>query len=321
METAVPAPTSSRLLKTLIVILLVILLAWPVTFGIVWGLNQAYTAIDPTRFPFSDSKIQGILQKTKADAPEPEKGIALSRAMTARLEAELDSAFGWSVNDLWVSPTRWLDNRGNRQKGVIFATRMLVTFYATHLAKYGQVDAENEFLKAAREKHFAFTEESWWLPSSESEYQKGLELIRKYDAALAQGKAVFNMRSDDLYNLFTFILSNQFLDQPMGLLVQATESVPYTELDDRIYYTQGVILVLRDFMGTLVELYPVIRSKGGDENINIAFHEMERICTFDPLVVLRGRHDSVMADHRGKMASYLISIRERLNDAAQSIRR
>jgi flagellar basal body-associated protein FliL len=41
METAVPAPTSSRLLKTLIVILLVILLAWPVTFGIVWGLNQA----------------------------------------------------------------------------------------------------------------------------------------------------------------------------------------------------------------------------------------------------------------------------------------
>jgi len=107
----------------------------------------------------------------------------------------------------------------------------------------------------------------------------------------------------------------------MGLLVQATESVPYTELDDRIYYTQGVILVLRDFMGTLVELYPVIRSKGGDENIKIAFHEMERICTFDPLLVLRGRHDSVMADHRGKMASYLISIRERLNDAAQSIRR
>jgi hypothetical protein len=321
METAVPAPTSSRLLKTLIVILLVILLAWPVTFGIVWGLNQAYTAIDPTRFPFSESKIQGILQKTKADAPEPEKGIALSRAMTARLEAELDSALGWSVNDLWVSPTRWLDNRGNRQKGAIFATRMLVTFYATHLAKYGQVDAENEFLKAAREKHFAFTEESWWLPSSESEYQNGLELIQKYDAALAQGKAVFNMRSDDLYNLFTFILSNQFLDQPLGLLVQATENVPYTELDDRIYYTQGVILVLRDFMGTLVELYPVIRSKGGDENINIAFNEMERICTFDPLVVLRGRHDSVMADHRGKMASYLISIRERLNDAAQSIRR
>jgi hypothetical protein len=48
---------------------------------------------------------------------------------------------------------------------------------------------------------------------------------------------------------------------------------------------------------------------------------MEQVCTFDPLIVLRGRHDSIMADHRGKMASYLITIRERLNDVAQSIRR
>ena len=137
----------------------------------------------------------------------------------------------------------------------------------------------------------------------------------------SDGKAVFNLRSDDLYNLFTFILSNQVLDQPLGLLVQATEDVGYSELDDRIYYTQGVVLVLRDFLGAAVQLYPVIREKGGDENIRIAFREMERVCTFDPLVVLRGRHDSIMADHRGKMASYVISIRERLNDVAQSIRR
>ena len=118
-----------------------------------------------------------------------------------------------------------------------------------------------------------------------------------------------------------FILSNQVLDQPMGLLVQATEDVAYTELDDRIYYTQGVVLVLRDLLGAVLHFYPTVREKGGDENIRIAFREMERVCTFDPLVVLRGRHDSIMADHRGKMASYVISIRERLNDVAQSIRR
>jgi hypothetical protein len=233
----------------------------------------------------------------------------------------MNSTFGWSVNDLWISPTRWLDNRANRQRGVIFATRMLVTFYATNLAKYGTVDAENEWLKEAREKRFAFSEDSWWLPSSESEYRKGLELLRKYETAVEDGKAVFNMRTDDIYNLFMFIISNQFLDQPLGLLVQATEEVRYWDLDDRIYYTQGVILVLRDFLETMVKLYPAIREKGGEENIQIAFKEMERVCTFDPLVVLRGRHDSIMADHRGKMASYVISIRERLNDVTQSIRR
>jgi hypothetical protein len=241
--------------------------------------------------------------------------------MINRLEEEMNSTFGWSVNDLWVSPTRWLDNRANRQRGVIFATRMLVTFYATHLAKYGTVDAENESLKEAREKRFAFTEDSWWLPSSESEYRKGIGLIKKYASALVDGKAIYNMRTDDMYNLFTFILSNQFLDQPLGLLVEATEKVSYMELDDRIYYTQGVILVLREFLWSIVQLYPAVSEKGGSENLKIAFHEMDRVCTFDPLMVMRGRHDSIMADHRGKVASYLISIRERLNDAAQSIRR
>ena len=321
MESPAAEPKSRRSLKIVIGVLMALLLVWPLTFGVVWLADWAYTSIDPTRFPFAESKVPAAIQKLKPDSSEAEKGAALAQAMINRMEEELNSPFGWSVNDLWISPTRWLDNRANRQRGVIFATRMLVTFYATHLAKYGTVDAENEWLKEAREKRFAFSEDNWWLPSSEGEYRKGIELVQKYEAALKDGKAVYNMRTDDMYNLFTFILSNQFLDQPLGLLVQATEDVPYTELDDRIYYTQGVILVLRDFLWATVQLYPSIREKGGSENIKIAFQEMERVCTFDPLVVMRGRHDSIMADHRGKMASYVISIRERLNDVAQSIRR
>jgi hypothetical protein len=261
------------------------------------------------------SNIQPVLDQVKPESADAKKGIALSTALSNRLEEEMHSTFGWSVNDLVISPTRWLDNRANRQRGVIFATRMLINFFSTNLAKYGKVDAENEFLKGAREKHFAFSEDSWWFPSSESEYRKGIALLRKYEDALASGQAIYNMRSDDMYNMLTFIIGNQFLDQPLGLLVQPNDEVPYTE------YTQGVVLVLRDFIRTFMHLYPEVKEKGGEENIRIAFREMEQICTFDPLIVLRGDHDSVTADHRGKMARYLISIRERINDLAQSIRR
>jgi hypothetical protein len=234
----------------------------------------------------------------------------------------MNSTFGWSVNDLLISPTRWLDNRANRQRGTIFATRMLITYFSTNLAKYGQVDAENKDLKEARETYFAFTADSWWFPSSEDQYEKGIKLLKKYEADLVRGdpKAIFNLRTDDMYNMLTFIISKQFLDQPLGLLVQSNEEVPYTELDDRIYYTQGVILVLRDVLRTFIYLFPEVQEKGGKENIKIAFREMDQICTFDPLIVLRGKHDSIMADHRGKMARYLISIRERINDLAQSIK-
>ena len=307
--------------KWSVIILLAFILIWPLTVGIYWGIYKAYTSIDPAKFPWSDSNMLSILDQTKPDSAEAEKGIALSRAVGNRLEEELGSPLGWSVNDLVISPTRWLDNRANRQQGVIFATRMLINFFSTNLAKYGKVDAENEILKEARERHFAFSADSWWFPSSESEYRKGIELLRKYEDELATGKAVYNMRSDDMYNMITFIIGNQFLDQPLGLLVQPNDEVPYTELDDRIYYTQGVILVLRDFLQTFVHLYPEVKEQGGEENIRIAFREMEQICTFDPLIVLRGEHDSVTADHRGKVARYLIHIRERINDLAQSIRR
>jgi len=307
--------------KWTVIILLAFILIWPLTVGIYWGLYKGYTAIDATRFPWLSSNMHAILDQTKPNSAEANKGIALSAAVSNRLEEEMGSTFGWSVNDLIVSPTRWLDNRANRQRGVIFATRMLINFFSTNLAKYGTVDKENNLLKEAREKYFAFSEDSWWFPSTESQYRKGIALMRKYEDELAAGNGVYNLRSDDMYNMLTFIIGKQFLDQPLGLLVQPENEVAYTELDDRIYYTQGVILVLRDFIRTFVDLYPVIKEKGGEENIKIAMREMELICTFDPLIVLRGNHDSVTADHRGKMARYLISFRERINDLAQSIRR
>jgi hypothetical protein len=313
-------PKVTKFGKWTILILLAFILVWPLSAGLYWVVYKGYTIIDTTRFPELDENITVLLQKTSADSSQSQKGAALSASIRNRLDQEMNSTFGWSVNDLIISPTRWLDNRANRQRGTIFATRMLTNFFSTNLAKYGKVDAENDQLKEAREKYFAFTSDSWWFPSSEKQFKKGISLLKQYESDLTEGNAIFNLRTDDMYNLFEFIISNQFIDQPLGLLVQSNDEVPYSKLDDRIYYTQGVILVLRDVLRTFIHLYPEVKEKGGEENIRIALREMDRICTFDPLIVLRGDHDSIMADHRGKMAKYLISVRERINDLAQSIK-
>jgi hypothetical protein len=315
-------PTMTKFGKWVVLILMAFILIWPLSAGLYWTVYKGYTIIDETRFPELTQNIADLLQKTTPSSSQAQKGAVLSASIRNRLEQEMNSTFGWSVNDLIISPTRWLDNRANRQRGTIFATRMLTTYFSTNLAKYGKVDAENNDLKEAREKHFAFTSDSWWFPSSEDQYEKGIELLKKYEADLVNGdaNAIFNLRTDDMYNMLAFIISKQFLDQPLGLLVQSNDEVPYTDLDDRIYYTQGVILVLRDALRTFIHLYPEVKEKGGKENIEIAFREMDQICTFDPLVVLRGNHDSIMADHRGKIAKYLISVRERINDLAQSIK-
>jgi hypothetical protein len=315
-------PKMTKFGKWAVLILLAFILIWPLSIGLYWTVYKAYTILDPMRFPDLDPAITALLQKTTSDSTPSQKGAALSAAIRNRLEQEMNSTFGWSINDLIISPTRWLDNRANRQRGTIFATRMMFTFFSTNLAKYGKVDKENKYLIEAREKHFAFTSDKWWFPSSESQYKKGLSLLKKYESELLEGDAetIFNLRTDDMYNMLAFIISKQFLDQPLGLLVQSNEDVPYTELDDRIYYTQGIILVLRDALQTFIHLYPEVAEKGGEQNIRIALKDMNQVCSFDPLIVLRGDHDSIMADHRGKMARYLIAIRERINDLAQSIK-
>lgn len=316
-------PKMTKFGKWVVLILLAFILIWPLSAGLYWTVYRAYTLVDQTRFPDLDPNIVALQQTTTPESVASQKGVALLASIRNRLEQEMNSTFGWSINDLIISPTRWLDNRANRQRGTIFATRMMAIFYSTNLAKYGKVDRENKNLKEAREKYLAFTSDSWWFPSSENQYEKGISELKQYEADLLKGDAgaVFNLRTDDMYNMLDYIIGKQFLDEPLGLLVQSNDQVPYTELDNHIYYTQGIILVLRDVLRTFVHLYPEVQEKGGKENIQIAFKEMDQICTFDPLIVLRGKHDSIMADHRGKMARYLISIRERINDLAQSIRR
>jgi hypothetical protein len=307
--------------KYLLIFSLVVILIWPLGLGLLWSINGIYKLIDPTEFPKLDSNIVNLMKTTTSDSPPAKKGVALCEAMINRLNEELHSRFGWTVNDVIISPTAWPDNRDNRQRGVIFATRLLVNFFATNFAKYGGAGAEDEGLKKAREQYFAFSPDSWWFPSSEDQYKKGIEMIRRYEERLLSKEAVYNVRSDKLYSLFSFILSPEFLDQPLGLLVEENEKVKYTELDDRVYYTQGVILVLRDFLHVLVHLYPEVESRGGKDNLQIAFDAMDKICTYDPLIVLRGTHDSIFADHRGKMARYLLTVRERLRDVANSLNR
>ena len=200
--------------KWAVLILLAFILIWPLSAGLYWTVYRAYTVLDPTRFPDLDPNLAAILQSTTAESTAFQKGAALSASIRNRLEQEMDSTFGWSINDLIISPSRWLDNRANRQRGTIFATRMMTTFFSTNLAKYGKVDKENQNLKEAREKYFAFSSDSWWFPSSESQYEKGIAEIKQYEADLLKGDggAVFNMRTDDMFNMLAFIISSQFMD-------------------------------------------------------------------------------------------------------------
>jgi hypothetical protein len=139
---------------------------------------------------------------------------------------------------------------------------------------------------------------------------------------LAAGTAVFNLRTDDIYDLLTYITGREFLDQPMGLLIQSGEDVVLPPTRTTASTTpRGPCWLCATASTPWSSAYPSIGQKGGEENLKEAFRAMDKICSFDPPFVVEGSHDSMLADHRGKMARYYITVISRLNDVTQSVNR
>lgn len=272
----------------------------------VWGVQGLYSAIDETTFP----KAVTIANADKMT--ENEKGKALVDAITFQLRRELGSTFGWSANDI-IFNKYILDNRAYRQYGVYHATKVLMDHYAMQIAKLGTSDRESDFLYKARLNNLAINPSKFMFPSAEGAYKNALKLIDQYKASLDSGKGIYNMRTDDLYSSFDLVVGENMLGYALGMM-QNSQDIPFYTLDNRIYEVQGIILVVRDFVYALYELYPEISNKNNAENMNAAMKYMDSICNYDPMYITSKVNSGEL------IISYLIFARNRLEDIRNSIR-
>ena len=274
-----------------------------------WGFQKLYALTDQTVFP------ECYQVSYSPEMTEEEKGVQLLDALVNRMRYELDSTYGWSANDIIFN--KWvMDNRAYRQFGTYVATKMLLDNYSTVIAKLGSSDRENENLYKARLNQFAFAPQRWgifFIPSVEQAYKKGLNSIKKYQTDLLNKKAVYNARTDDIYEAFNVILGETVFGYALGLL-QNSQNLSFYELDNKIYEVQGVILVVRDYLNALYTLYPEIAAKGNAENFAQAMSLLDKICTYDPLYITSTVNSGEL------IVSYLLFARNRISDIRDSIR-
>lgn len=271
-----------------------------------WAGNKLYSKIDQTEFP-EPMKIQETSSLSDLD-----KGKLVADSIIHQMKHELNSTFGWSINDILFN-SYFLDNRASRQYGVYHATKVLMDLYSMHIAKLGANDKENQFLYSARLNQFAIDPRSFMFPSAESSYEKGIELVEKYKKSLDNGSGVYNCRTDDLYASFNMVIGENLLGYALGLL-QNTQELAFYELDNKIYEVQGIVLVVRDFINTIYNLYPEINNKGNAENMFTAMDYMNRICTYDPLYITSKVNSGEL------IISYVLFAKNRLEDVRDSIR-
>lgn len=278
-----------------------------VVFLALWGSQKVYSRFDPTRFPSAVA-----LPDNAAQLPENEKGKILLDAITEQLRRELNSPLGWTFNDI-IFNRFFFDNRAYREYGVYHATKFLLDLYATQIARLGSSDRESEFLYRARINNFAMDPRSFMFPSAEGTYKKGLKLLEQYKESLDNGKGIYNVRTDDLYASFVAATSENLLGHALGIL-ENSQAMPFYELDNRIYEVQGMVLVLRDFLNTLYELYPEIRAKNNADNMASAMQYLNRICTYDPLYITSFFNSGEL------IVSWLLFAKARLEDIRDSIK-
>lgn len=281
-------------------------------------VQWAYSKIDPVVFPSISPLLQDTIKKANIDN---DKCDIMATALYSQLHYELHSSFGWTVNDIFISPTYWPNNRRFRQAGVLFATKAALEQFSADFAKYGNNDEEDKNLTKARTTNLVCDPNTWgfMVASAESQFTDVFTNINTYVANVKNKKAVFNVKSDDLYRMLAYINSQKVIGVPMGLVMQDHRDVGFFDINRRTYFIQGFALVIRDFLTALDKCYPSLREKGGSENLNVVFASLNRICMFNPLIVLNGSDSSLFANHLAMLGKELYNVHTRLQDVTESI--
>ena len=283
--------------------------------------------IDQAIYPKNEVESK-FTDQGNADLTINMKGALLFDAAYNQMSRELNSSLGWCPNDILINPFSWLDNRCNRQVGVWYATGKAITILSERITKLGMGDEENSYTRKARLHLGNFPDQWGWMGALEDASENHFGQAGKNIASFRQDmeKAdpkdkLINLRSDDLVAIFDSIVGNGgILSEPFGKLTSRGADLPWSYLDDTVYYAQGAALVARDILVTLKSSFPTELERGGMRHLDVAIESLNAAGVFNPYMITRGDGDSMFADHRSKMQRYYTDAFRRLTELRDSLK-
>lgn len=316
--------------KTLLGLLLFYLLAI-LTLGFLWDT-------EPEDDPLELAKIRAETEGTRI-VP----GFMITATAIELAEILLNKRGGYQRNDI-MPPGVWADNIPEWELGVIVQVRDLVRVMRNDLSRSQSQSQENpELVKA--EGSFFFSDDSWILPATETEYRTGIKALKLYLKKLSdpqQTQAQFFARADNLRDWLQTIDSrlgslSQRLSASVGkrgLNLNVTnesddnqedtrEKTPWLEIDNVFFETRGQSYALLHFLRAVeVDFERVLRDKNATVSLRQIIRELE--ATQNPLrspLILNGEgfgfwanHSLVMASHISRANAAIIDLRRLMAD-------
>jgi Uncharacterized protein conserved in bacteria len=204
---------------------------------------------------------------------KPATGAITTATLIKVAETLLDRPGGYMSNDI-MPPTVWMDNVPNWEFGVLLQVRDLARALRNDMSRSQSQSTEDLDLAEAEPK-FNFSNNSWLLPASETQYREGITRLRHYLRRLANPDAPSNQfyaRADNLRDWLATVEKrlgsiSQRLSASVGRRIISTalaedtgaqssterpelilDKTLWAEIDDVFYEARGTTWALIEFL-------------------------------------------------------------------------
>lgn len=244
----------------------------------------------------------------------------------------LNKRGGYLSNDI-MPPGVLMDNIPNWEFGALVMERDALAALRNHFARSQSQSVEDPDLSRA-EPQWNFNNNSWILPSTESEYRKGLDYLRKYLVRLVnpeQKNSQFYARADNLRQYLEIVSKrlgslSQRLSASVGQLrvntdlagdsaaTQSTATPPtiklktnWWDLDNIFYEARGSSWALLHLLQALNEDFDqVLRKKNAKISLQQIIQELEGTQgSMTSPVLLNGSGFGLFANYSLVLANYI----------------
>lgn len=276
-----------------------------------------------------------------ATGKEKAPGFATTSTLIRLSELLLNKPGGYLTNDI-TPPGIWLDNIPNWEFGVLVQIRDMTRSLRKDIGRSQSTSMENAELAIA-EPQFNFDSNSFWFPSTESEYRRGTQYLRRYQDSLLNrdgGSRQFYARADNLRNWLSDVetrlgsLSQRLsasvgkeqltdndsdLSTTTGVGNEVRVQTGFLELDDIFYEARGASFALVHLLHAIeIDFHDVLAKKNALMSVRQIIRELE--ASQQPVrspMILNGSGFGMLANHSLVMANYI----SRANAAIIDLRR
>ncbi len=263
---------------------------------------------------------------------EPVVGFTTSVTLMKVAETMLDKSGGYLSNDLLL-PGLWLDNIPNWEYGVLVQVRDLSRALRKDFSRSQSQSTQDKDLEVA-EPQFHFDNNSWAVPSTESEYRRGIKALSSYSLRLANpadNKSQFYARADNLNQwlldvetrlgsltqrlsaavgkrrLNTDLAGDTAARQSTATPEDQEVKTPWNEIDDVFYESRGTSWALLHILKAIqVDFREILEKKNALVSLRQIIRELEgtQEVLWSPMI-LNGNGFGLFANHSLVMASYI----------------